>query len=387
MDLLRLVLARQPMVKLVLLPRLLHSRKFLQERRRIYDLPPTDDFRRQAVNHGDLFPDAGRYSDNGMLLIRACFLQSSQIFLNFSPLNRGNLDFWYAIGTGIPAIQNEAIRILSENTNYIGQLDILEDESSIPWTPELRSKLQDMLNYFMHEKKMGSGIIPTGIFGMMDIELPARFYEEKYFSSGSIIAYIHYRVRAILNYKNVYRRFSEVEVVFLKYVPMLIKRKLERYDYIRMGYLAPVIFEFNVDVNVEMKAKGICGAALRLVNYDLLQLMITLGHHIYAQNIQVVIEKRFSISRTQVINARKCLDEPKIRGMMGPGTLLGFRTVAGEMLSPMERNDLNDLVGPGPQILGGEGNQGSIQDIVIYDLRALEGNGIRRYKFARGIAE
>ena len=385
MDLLRLVLARQNIGRLIHLPRLLHSRKFLQIRRTIYDLPPTDDPTRQAVNRGDLFPDAGRYSDNGMLLIRACFLQNAKIFLSFSKTNNGNLDFWYAIGTGIPAIQDEAIRILQEKTKYIEQLSLLQDESSIPWTPELRSKLRDMLLYLTGKKKLGPTLIHTRIFGMLNMELPEAFsIPGRHVGSGCIMVYIHYRVRAILNYKSVYRPLPEVEAVLAGYTPKLMGREMERSDYMRMGYLGSVVSEFGDNVSDYRKiARRVCRTALRLVNYDFLRLMVTLGYDIYVRDIEATIENRFSISQAQVANARMCLSDPKIRGMMSEATLLRYRIIAGEVLMAGERDLLNDFVGPGPRV-NREGNTGSIQGIVIYNTQGLDGNGVKRYKFARG---
>ena len=392
MDLLRLVLARQSMAKLISMEKLLRDKRFVYLRETLYNIPPkSDKVVRNSVLSGDLEPNSATYEKNGMLLIRACFLRDVQAFLYFSPYNRGDLDFWYALGTGIPEIQDEALRIMKNVSESLYQFDSIEDEASVPWTADLKKKFKDLL---LTLDKVWGLKIPMIAFGIAGISLPRdrviSLDEDNYHY------YMIARVRSELNYDQVYHQVKEVESLLRDYDWEYLSPSKEL-AYARMGYFYPLFQEED-----SQKLRKILKIGLLLVNYDLL--LFTLSRSKKSYESLVTETKygryRYAVTTKMMINARKCLDDPRILAIMSDNVIAQYRIMAGERsrFGP-ECLDLYlttgniKIFGPPRSIEISAQTQldvGSIQGISIYDIEwllditQLNGNRVRRYAFARG---
>ena len=388
MDLLRLVLARQPVAKLTTFQKLLQSRLFVQTRAQIYDLPPGDPVK-TSVLAGDLCPGAEEIVEHGMLLIRACFLRSSALFLHYSWANRGSLDFWYALGTGIPEIQNEAFRVMMDSPAYAFQLNSIEDEASIPWTSDLKVRFRGLLERLRKTKGILSEI-SSQVWGIAEIKLTAEQFQK--LDSADAIDYLAAWVRSILKYEITTEIVPEVELLL-----NTNKINITSYVYakmcIKMGYLhhlMPYIIGLNLD-----EVTKIVAAAFWAVNYSVLLLVANSGASVIVRNVNNDLATPYSVTVKQAEDARKCLQTPQILQMMGPDLVEYYRIIAGEIFhSDFESSYRMTAGNPGPTTTNVPDDRSiSIQGIVIYDPEWIFNQKERdrsaaskavRYAYARG---
>ena len=110
MDLLRLVLAKQPLDRLLNLPVLADSKTFVRAFQQPFDREGwTNDFIGHATTRGELCRESMCLVSCGNLRNRAVFLRDAKWYKFFRNGGEEDLDFWYAIESGIPEIQSQAI--------------------------------------------------------------------------------------------------------------------------------------------------------------------------------------------------------------------------------------------------------------------------------------
>ena len=336
---------------------------------------------------GDLSPGAEGPLYWKDTLARSCFLCNWGMFRHFALEGGWNMDFWYAIGTGVPEIQDYAIGKMKKATSMLGvlhakefidQLYLLEDDGSLLWTPELKVKLRDMVLHFMKALPGMLDLIPEWLYGIAEVDLrdivhPSgvsafNHYRRKGKDEGYVIA----MVRSILNFKSVNSVSERVDTVLKKYGFETVLNAKSKFDlYMRMGYSVLILFALNNDaIRTDQMITRIIKNALREVDYNMLLYLCNYG---YTSGIQPQDEPkvRFKgyIIREKAENARRCLDEPRIVRLMGPALLAIYRTIAGEIFRdtrPWNSYRL-PVANPGVSLGGNEYITKSIQGIVMYD--------------------
>lgn len=150
MDLLRLVLARQPLQKLLTLPKLMGSRRFLLLRssllnRKLFLQGSVDDYIKACTHDGELTEFSIHYCSAEQHTYRAAFLLNAALHNRYYSFCT-NVDFWAALATGVPEIQAAVIAdamVTIEKSHYIqrDQITLYAGERrlrKVNWTPGLR---------------------------------------------------------------------------------------------------------------------------------------------------------------------------------------------------------------------------------------------------------
>ena len=138
MDLLRLVLSRQKIDKLRLLPRLLRSREFLRQLE-----PGTEDDAHaieRRILKGELSAKSRDHILHSFICSRACFLRDAEMYLlhrkDFIP---ESMNFWEELATDVPGIQGFALALLEMfpfNTRFLATHGVLFPR--VNWTSRLK---------------------------------------------------------------------------------------------------------------------------------------------------------------------------------------------------------------------------------------------------------
>ena len=147
MDLLRLVLARQSLDRLLDFPVLLGREPFLQTRRLYINTGSWNpDYLLQCTLDGELCRLSALRATCGNLRNRAVFLRDAKWYKFFRNAREDNFDFWYAIESGIPEIQAQALAISSfRDAQLISALCTFNDLHAIPWTPQLKEEIRALV--------------------------------------------------------------------------------------------------------------------------------------------------------------------------------------------------------------------------------------------------
>lgn len=403
MDLLRLVLAKQPVVKLISLPALARNSQFLRVRNNLHGIQKssTGNLLQDSILAGDLAPEAFQLLQNSHNMNRAIFLGNPGLFLHFARKSSHDLDFWYALGSGVPEIQahalawmqlrleNEAVRGQRRGEDFeelLAELVGVVDEGSIPWTPKLKAQLKRIVESFLEEKEVSPFEIPV-ISGICNIPTAGIQY-----SQTQLTTYIIARVRSILNYRSslefnteINRLLTSLNVIQL--VEMAHPYGEALYVVARTGYYYPLRARLTGSGGLFIM---IAAAGLLAMEFDLLFYMAEAG---FLRGVTVPAGTPFTVPNMNlpvrlVINIRKCLDDSRIREIMSPEILLAYRAISGEIFDDVVPSPIRMLVANPGQQTGPYPVRGSIQSIVLYDARWLlspEYEGIpKEYLAARG---
>lgn len=147
MDLLRLVLAKQPSRKVSQLTVLGRNRKFWQIAFPDAKIGSRDELLVHYTLRGDPYEESPQWEALENLRARAIFLRDVDMYEQFGVSTDGDVPtFWYALESGIVEIQAPALVAL-EDLLVISQekaIDVLisyGDLTTIPWTPQLKGIL------------------------------------------------------------------------------------------------------------------------------------------------------------------------------------------------------------------------------------------------------
>lgn len=124
MDLLRLVMARQPLESLKRFPNLLRSLEFLKTRHAVLGIPvkvseityPQEHVMAVAASfilNGELLSDAAGYLKSDAMMYRSLFLRQPDYYRHFSGGAGMSVDFWAPLLSGMPGVQARALALLS----------------------------------------------------------------------------------------------------------------------------------------------------------------------------------------------------------------------------------------------------------------------------------
>lgn len=329
MDLLRLVMAQQPMAKLETLGRLVTSPKFKKMWYGSRNIEPRDlgrPIQEVATYHGELSPESQIYMHTMLLNFRAIFLLSASSYNYFSDIGSNANSFWNAIATGIPEIQARALLIM-EGTTGRGYLLEINETAEIPWTPALRSEiiallapqLQDIEN-LIDEEYMNSLNRLMAALGMNQV---------KFLERGDFTYKVE-SIRRILNYKPEMRRNREVEQIEEVIAAMI-------YGGYYYGVLRTTLYPEVVSTAFDAYA------------YELLH------HYVYKRGYATIVGlpregyQRRVVSRAEIISIRRILGDVRVRSIMNPELLNIYRVLAGEIVEERVPNSYRFIVSnPGP---------------------------------------
>lgn len=369
MDLLRLVLARQPIAGLTRFRPLLRSRIFVPLRESVYNIAPNtgEDHIAESVVNGDLSPEAQNIVYSYKILNRAIFLQNINLFTYFAMISTTKLDFWYAIGSGIPEIQAFALmdkrlrltRIYNEDDEgkpnfsiVVRELDDLVDPASILWTPALQRQILALANYLITDLHASPLLFPK-FAGMAGI-WTSRHMENS-------VTWIS----AKLGYRPSFTQVPEVDEKMREWSGVIDVVEV----LVRSRYFFPLI-NGNYDLLFMVTM------ALTWIDYDLLLHIVTTSD---TSEIQVPDGSMGYelVPRSKVTDSRKCLDDPRIFRLIPPIMNVEYRAIAGDASGSTEATNVALAVGnpifPAPVQARWYDIEGSrhpsIQGILIYSPR------------------
>lgn len=384
MDLLRLVLARQPMAKLVFLPRLLESERFISIRMKTVNTKSRiegEDYESQCAREGEIFPNAMVSVDEPYLLYRSIFLLQPAAVKHFSKYPFGYKDFWYALSTGVPEIWDTAFEWLPWDISLLKDYNSLYE---LPWNDDLRSRFQSFFSGRDLERldRQGKELIAP-LIGLSGLSYSGEF----------LASYIAGSVRRLLDGKVVLTRIPEVENLLNRIgtqekFSSSISGMWKYYAkvYAEAGYLYRIIKDLNETTDHDDWAVDV---ALQVANEELL---VYLSEHAYSPRLSrsYTLGDNVKITRQFVERVRRILANERIQKekLFSQDMLLSYQIIAGDILNIRVGESLRKKVGnPGPvKREHFEYEPRSLQALVVYDPRYMKRNAtFRSEAFRRGL--
>lgn len=235
MDLLRLVLARQPVDSLFKMPQLLLSRRFLDIRGQVLGFPVPPRLRdceiAYWISRGELsFVSDNEKESSYNLAMRAIFLYHTGYFLHFFSQHK-EIDFWMAMASGIPEIQAAALVSVEGNERQLHQYN---DLTAIPWTPALAKVVVQL-----SRRETKRSIHERMSTDKLTSYLKARFFPESIYWQGPTNTGVMLAVTGGQSTVDEDRRINVPEVDLKE-----LRTMTSQYDAIRAiyaGYLYPVL--------------------------------------------------------------------------------------------------------------------------------------------------
>ena len=375
MDLLRLVLARQPLIKLAKMPALHGNIRFLRVRAGIVNvmkhLPTDRPYEEACALEGELVLIATKSIKPSNLCNRSIFLLSPSLLRYFARVAK--LDFWYAISSG----DKEIIRIAFDYAElYPLVLSDCNDLESIPWTESLRKLFQSKSALIQRCIEAGGNAVM--LVGFLDLKHPKFGWNNYYF-----LGYCKWRLLSKGGStwdpdadieKKLSARPSEVYTTD----PFQIKlrKQIKYHDLVAAGYLHPILGMYNSGEDWIVLLRFAIGFAdKKLMSYILLDLGVQAGH--------VGFQSSAIITRTFVKKVEEILDDSTIVELLPENVVAAYKVIAGYKIAGIFDENVGASVGnPGPYIPHVEENfkyphkLKSIQGIVIYDPKYMYQEGV-----------
>lgn len=242
MDLLRLVLSRQPLDGLERFPKLLTDKRFTLCRAQVLGYSASKSIWKATARSGEVSKAAIRYVQPHYILARSLFLRDTELALRLYE-KVGFIDFWSAIATGIPEIQATALSIAIHSQREEGSpkrvnpdkvLENCNDLSTIPWTPRLETILRSLAS----EKYQTYDV---EIFGFLELPL----------DDPKTILWSYYTglCMKVLNFEETMERNERLDLAYLLVVMNLEassrrqgdKKMIIAKEVIISGYLVPLL--------------------------------------------------------------------------------------------------------------------------------------------------
>lgn len=338
MDLLRLVLARQPMARLVSLPRLLWSPRFEAVWRSLRGIHTHrgKSLIQLATLAGDISPDSQIFAAAEDILNRTIFLRRPDMYGYFILIDQSKIDFWYALSSGIPEIQAHAILVAGQlgMDSRLRMMHTLGDSLSIPWTQSLRAEIGNLLPKSGNYPGIGK------IYGAAQLPLPYDFSQKE----RQVVSYFNGFTRSILRGGDTTEYVPEISSI-LGALSDENAHLLDE-DVIRFGYLyrQPNIHVFQIYVE----------AVVGIV-YTKLKELATSGAITVAQidlnhgPLQYLYDTQMILTEDVILRARRCLADKDIVGILLPEVVARYKVIAGYLVDDAVGADLRMATGnPGP---------------------------------------
>lgn len=375
MDLLRLILARQPIARLLSLPTLLRSPAFGRIRDGIYNLRGKGGQEVKSILSGDLCYETANTIPGRLSTCRAIFLRNQDAFLHYAREDDRGLDFWYALGSGIPEIQAYALAWMSmklkqdarEDYRMVGDITTIlfgiEDPSTIPWNTTLYSQFKNLVQIAMKGPYGRLGFL-CGVAGI-DLSLDSRSTLD-YINRRD---YLIQRVRTALDYREIFTREATVYNFLYSHDAVYIStmEKTNIHLHVRMGYFHQIMEKID-DTNSPDLIIHVVNEALDTICYPLLE-SLTWGN--YTKGLEQlgrsVGGNTHITSRKDAENARKCLDNPAIVKLMSQKMVNIYRVIAGDIFEDVVESPYRQVSGNPGKNFNGIPSSASIESAVIYD--------------------
>lgn len=332
MDLLRLVLSRQPLQKLLQLPRLLRSPVFQGVRTELVGRGiPGNDFVRSLSRSGELSSEAEKYCSVQEILYRSIFLLEVGAYVEYVGMAEEEFDLPLALLSGIPWIQAAALakfitndeRLLKSNPDTIGDIVPPFQAQKINWTSPLRNIVIDII----FPQRLVHGQVDVFIFGYLDIKLP----EGRKWNLDNYVYFAGAAAR-ILQGKASWDRVPLLENLFHHLYGVRFE-SLKRvntsliYMLTIVGYLSPLNLLRTVSLDIAYNAA---------LSYGVMEL---LQWPSYSQYRDLPI--RFPVmDRSRAI---EILRANKMKGFLSPLHEKQFRIISGELLDITDDPDRDIL--------------------------------------------
>ena len=376
MDLLRLVLARQPLAKLKQLPVLLRSTRFLQTRLVTVNKPNgiflESHYDMECLSDGELFPEAASIGSPKHLCNRAVFLLNAETLKYFSAQIDG-LDFWYAISTGDREIIEIAFEWLDRDPR---SLETFNDLESIPWTDELRNLFRmrsDLITGYFNVSVNAEKI--ATLMGFLELPLPVKEPQWHYF-----VGYCKYRL--LREGGSTLEKNHDIEAKIPEsghaVNPMQVQAQWNTKTtfFIRSGYLYPLITQENNDYRwADILNMAFLYASEKLIHYIIRNrkvLRVRFWGYFY------ILIKRSYVERVKII-----LNDARIKESLPPEVVESYKIIAGYQISGIASEEARASVGnpdPDPGKRRGafryNADVPSLQGIVIYDPKSMDRSNV-----------
>lgn len=374
MDLLRLVLARQPVSKLIALGRLIQSPRFQASWINAHDFSLREVAKgsgipQSSTTFGELSPQSTLYIPVKYLIYRSIFLRQWRAFHHLSNVESGGDSFWYAIESGVPEIQAFALanahvsldrdiqKFMHVTRGMIGAesefgpqedypnasprdfqrnefLQGLGDASRIPWTPRIREVLTGFIGQLTQLSQRLLGESLPRIEGTLRIPRTFGDYE-----GPATIDYKIEFIKSILK-EPTFEKNEEADRVY-NTTPMYGPRTV----LIASGYYFHIVEWLRAG---RYEAAAILEVAFNLFAYDLIRYII------YGLKFEGVVTDKRSyappVGLDAVLCARRCLADLAILSHMDELLVTRYRVIAGDVLEDAEASlaDRVSVYNPGP---------------------------------------
>ena len=374
MDLLRVVLAQQPLTKLITLPRLLASPSFVAARKLVLhqSVNRAEDYVLTCVRGGELFQGAEQIVRlrNYLLRERAIFLRNWEIYRHFWSVDADSeTGFWYAIASDIPQIQALAIQLLlvAANTGsrdvymVIMEVEQFQDLLEVKWTEELRQALVPLINLVANQNQPSFRAL--FLLGFLNFPFPQRGIHSEPYIAGKLTWVTG--GNTILTQNNICDTIlAEFPGPPGEYVGPLIES----------GYLFPLFERMKRRISQEFKEKFVSTSVLHF-NLETLRVCISKGW----TNIRgFYFSNAWQVSRRDVVKIRDILNDASIVRNLPQDWILGYRLMIGEIVpEPLSLHERVIVGNPGPTTQMTSNVWISNRSIVLYDpvfsLKQLKG--------------
>lgn len=180
MDLLSLVLAKQPLQRLLLLPRLLRQRRFLLLRSvavngRTLESDNVKNYILTCTKSGELTTESEKMVSPEQICYRAAFLHNEGVYKMYCGSTK-TPDVWMGLATGVPRIQAVALVNFIMNAQILSETDISFESGTerqltrINWT----SGLREAVRRYVIPVATSKMIFDVALFGYLQLrkELP-----------------------------------------------------------------------------------------------------------------------------------------------------------------------------------------------------------------------
>lgn len=362
MDLLRLVLARQPAAKLVQFQRLSRDPIFRRTRQRIFDIRSTKikNLVEESTLAGDLSPESQLYAVPSQLANRAIFLCNPGVYHIFADLESISMDFWKAMESGIPEIQARAIVILRNMIPdwAFSSLQKLNNSAMIPWTPALRQEIAISVTQLQQAAENDTPSEMFRILGLLGLPLPGGISSHKIYA---ITLYYVEKIRYTLRWRPQFeydsrlasdladmRMYGDIAVALL-----------------RSGYFYPLLIELRDNLEYIVRE------AVEIYSFEFLGYVVDNFDLSTLPKIGRDITHGSTLGPITILTVervRACLNDPKIVALLTDEMLDEYMIIAGY---PVTGNTVtfHKVIG-NPGGSGKDGNSYrpvSIQSAVMYD--------------------
>lgn len=339
MDLTRLVLIHQPVVKLLQMTRLIRDKRFYLLRAQLIngtfrDFDTFDEYFRYTTGRGESYP--GMYSRGSPhsrrdISTRAAFMRDAALFKKIAG---HEIDFWYCLTVEHPEITKICLDIALV---YPEVLRNPNDFDAINWTPEIIKTLRslgttintmaqsqaDMLSLKLYLRIPGTA---TGTATLVFIFAARRILQSR--------REVNFNQEIESQYLEIFRKELNVRAVGPGIVDLLISAR----------YLYPIIVAMDDTSYLETAAR---------VAYDYFtyEILLVAAEKRYKFNADIGLRFSRRVTRTVIVEIEKIINNQQIMAMFTETMRNTYLVLAGYIVEAPVRIEIRmEVLNPGPWI-------------------------------------